>query len=149
GRYMPPEQRNCGLVFQSYALWPHMTVFENLAFPLKLRKVPRHEQEKRIMETLELVELAHFASRYPHHLAGGHEQRVALARALVDRPQPQLVDEPLSSLGARLRERARAWLKQLESQLGIPTVHVTHDQVEALALSARIAVMRDGRIDQL
>jgi iron(III) transport system ATP-binding protein len=144
-----PEQRNCGLVFQSYALWPHMTVAENLAFPLKLRKMPRKEQETRIHETLKLVELENHKERYPHQLSGGQQQRVALARALVYSPSLLLLDEPLSNLDAKLRERARVWLKHLQQDLGITTIYVTHDQVEALALSDRIAVMQGGRIVQL
>lgn len=149
GRNLVPERRNCGLVFQSYALWPHMTVAENLAFPLKLRKIPKGEQEQRIHETLKLVELEAYTTRYPHELSGGQQQRVALARALVYNPSILLLDEPLSNLDAKLRERARVWLKHLQSQVGITTVYVTHDQIEALALSDRIAVMREGRIDQL
>jgi iron(III) transport system ATP-binding protein len=148
-RFLVPEQRNCGLVFQSYALWPHMTVAENLAFPLKLRKVSRAEQAKRINETLRLVELEAYKERYPHQLSGGQQQRVALARALVYSPSILLLDEPLSNLDAKLRERARTWLKHLQQNLGITTVYVTHDQMEALALSDRIAVMRDGKISQL
>jgi iron(III) transport system ATP-binding protein len=146
---VPPEQRNIGLVFQSYALWPHMSVAENLAFPLKLRKIGRAEQDKRIKEALELVEMAKFAERYPFELSGGQQQRVALARALVYRPGLLLLDEPLSNLDAKLRERARVWLRELQERLGVTTVYVTHDQAEALAVSDRIAVMDTGRIRQL
>lgn len=149
GKMLVPEQRNCGLVFQSYALWPHMTVEENLAFPLRLRKVPRKEQESRIHETLKLVELENHKERYPHQLSGGQQQRVALARALVYSPSVLLLDEPLSNLDAKLRDRARIWLKRLQQELGITTIYVTHDQIEALALSDRIAVMEGGRIRQL
>ncbi|WP_455854049.1 ABC transporter ATP-binding protein [Ensifer canadensis] len=122
---VPPEQRNIGLVFQSYALWPHMSVAENLAFPLKLRKIGRAEQDKRIKEALELVEMAKFAERYPFELSGGQQQRVALARALVYRPGLLLLDEPLSNLDAKLRERARVWLRELQERLGVTTVYVT------------------------
>lgn len=148
-RLVPTEQRNLGLVFQSYALWPHMTVADNLAFPLKLRKVSRSEQDERIHETLKLVELEQHKDRYPHQLSGGQQQRVALARALVYSPSVLLLDEPLSNLDAKLRERARTWLKQLQRDVGITTVYVTHDQTEALSLSDRVAVMRHGRIVQL
>jgi iron(III) transport system ATP-binding protein len=148
-RFMLPEERNCGLVFQSYALWPHMTVRANLAFPLKLRKIPRREQQERIEEALRLVEMGKYLDRYPHELSGGQQQRVALARVLVYKPSLLLLDEPLSNLDAKLRDRARTWLKQLQSQVGITTLYVTHDQIEALALSDRIAVMRDGDIVQL
>ncbi len=149
GRFLPPERRNCGLVFQSYALWPHMTVYENLAFPLRLRKVPAAEQRARIEEVLHLVEMEAYAARHPHQLSGGQQQRVALARTLVYRPAILLLDEPLSNLDAKLRERARSWLSQVQSRVGITTVYVTHDQIEALALSDRIAVMRGGRIVQM
>ncbi len=147
--YLVPEKRNCGMVFQSYAIWPHMTVYGNLAFPLKLRKVPKQQMNARIHETLELVELDAYQDRYPHQLSGGQQQRVALARALVYSPLILLLDEPLSNLDAKLRDRARSWIKRIQEQLGITTVYVTHDQVEALALSDRIAVMRDGQICQI
>ncbi|WP_104666792.1 ABC transporter ATP-binding protein [Ensifer adhaerens] len=149
GTVVPPEQRNIGLVFQSYALWPHMSVAQNLAYPLKLRKIGRAEQDERIREALELVEMGRFAERYPFELSGGQQQRVALARALVYRPGLLLLDEPLSNLDAKLRERARVWLRELQERLGVTTVYVTHDQAEALAVSDRIAVMDTGRIRQL
>ena len=149
GIYLPPERRRCGMVFQSYALWPHMTVAGNCAYPLKLRKVDAAERKRRIAETLALVEMDHLADRYPHELSGGQQQRVALARTLVFRPGILLLDEPLSNLDAKLRERARVWLKQLQAQTGLTTVYVTHDQIEALAMSDRIAVMEGGRIVQL
>jgi iron(III) transport system ATP-binding protein len=149
GRVLAPEQRNVGLVFQSYALWPHMTVEENLAFPLRLRKVPKREQERRIDEILALVEMAQHKKRYPHQLSGGQQQRVALARTLVYEPALLLLDEPLSNLDAKLRDRARTWLRQLQTRIGITTIYVTHDQIEALALSDRIAVMHEGQILQL
>jgi iron(III) transport system ATP-binding protein len=149
GVYVPAENRDIGLVFQSYALWPHMSVRANLEFPLKLRKLPRAERARRIEETLDLVEMGAYADRYPHALSGGQQQRVALARTLVYRPSLLLLDEPLSNLDAKLRERARAWLRHLQNQVRVTTVYVTHDQSEALALSDRIAVMNQGRIAQL
>jgi iron(III) transport system ATP-binding protein len=149
GHFVVPEKRNCGMVFQSYALWPHMNVNENLAFPLKLRRVPKKEREERIQQVLNLVELEAQKDRYPHQLSGGQQQRVALGRALVYSPTVLLLDEPLSNLDAKLRERARSWLKHIQTQLGITTIYVTHDQTEALVLSDRIAVMREGSICQV
>jgi iron(III) transport system ATP-binding protein len=149
GRNLPTEQRNCGLVFQSYALWPHMTVAGNCDFPLKLRRVPAAERKARVTEALKLVEMDPYAERFPHELSGGQQQRVALARTLVYRPTVLLLDEPLSNLDARLRERSRVWLSQVTRQVGLTTVYVTHDQSEALALSDRIAVMNGGRVSQL
>jgi iron(III) transport system ATP-binding protein len=149
GINVPTEQRNCGLVFQSYALWPHMTVAGNCEFSLKLRRVPAAERATRVKEALKLVEMDALAGRYPHELSGGQQQRVALARTLVYRPTVLLLDEPLSNLDARLRERSRVWLSQVTRQVGLTTVYVTHDQSEALALSDRIAVMNRGRISQL
>ncbi|MEO5695212.1 MAG: ABC transporter ATP-binding protein [Usitatibacter sp.] len=149
GRNVPTEQRNCGLVFQSYALWPHMTVAGNCEFPLKLRRIAKAERRARVNEALKLVEMEAFADRYPHQLSGGQQQRVALARTLVYRPKVLLLDEPLSNLDARLRERSRVWLSQVTRQVGLTTVYVTHDQAEALALSDRIAVMNRGRVSQL
>ncbi len=149
GLFVPTERRNIGLVFQSYALWPHMTVADNLAFPLRLRRVKRARQAELIREALSVVEMERFADRYPSQLSGGQQQRVALARTLVYQPKVLLLDEPLSNLDAKLRERARVWLRDLQARLGITTVYVTHDQTEALALSDRIAVMRDGRIVQI
>ncbi|MFD3486562.1 ABC transporter ATP-binding protein [Streptomyces sp. NPDC058665] len=147
--FLPPEERNLGMVFQSYALWPHMTVARNLAMPLNIRKVPREKQKTLIDEALDKVGLAGLAGRYPHQLSGGQQQRVALARALVYSPTMLLLDEPLSNLDAKLREQARAWLKRLQEELGITTVYVTHDQEEALALSDRIAVMSGGHMLQI
>jgi len=149
GIFVEPEDRQFGVVFQSYALWPHMTVEQNLAFPLKIRKIAASEQRKRIAETLELVGLTGLEKRYPGQLSGGQQQRVGLARALVYRPQLLLLDEPLSNLDALLREQARVWLKEIQLKLGITTIYVTHDQTEALSLSDRIAVMKDGVIEQL
>lgn len=146
---VPPEQRNCGLVFQSYALWPHLTVGQNLAFPLNLRKIDKPRQRQLIDRALELVEMSPYTARYPHELSGGQQQRVALARTLVYEPKLLLLDEPLSNLDAKLRIRARSWLKSLQSELGLTTIYVTHDQSEALSLSDRIAVIAEGKIVQL
>jgi iron(III) transport system ATP-binding protein len=146
---IPAEQRNLGIVFQSYAVWPHMTVFENLAFPLKIRKLKRGEIAERVGKTLELVEMSDYVDRYPHQLSGGQQQRVALARALVYSPAVLLLDEPFSNLDAKLRERARTWVKELQHNLGLTTIFVTHDQDEALSMSDRIAVMDKGVVQQI
>jgi iron(III) transport system ATP-binding protein len=147
--FVPPEGRNLGMVFQSYALWPHKTIAANLAMPLQIRKVGKAEQRRLIDDALDKVGLLHLRERYPHQLSGGQQQRVALARALVYSPSVLLLDEPLSNLDAKLREQARAWLKRLQEDLGITTVYVTHDQDEALALSDRIAVMASGHMLQI
>ncbi|HET8527659.1 MAG TPA: ABC transporter ATP-binding protein [Gaiellaceae bacterium] len=149
GVSVPAERRNLGIVFQSYAVWPHMTVFDNLAFPLKVRKTRRAAIRTRVHEVLELVEMGQLADRYPHQLSGGQQQRVALARALVYSPSVLLLDEPFSNLDAKLRERARAWVKELQSRLGLTTVFVTHDQDEALSMSDRVAVMSLGEVQQI
>jgi iron(III) transport system ATP-binding protein len=146
---VPAEQRNLGIVFQSYAVWPHMTVFENLAFPLKVRKVGKKGIRARVEEVLELVEMAQYAKRYPHQLSGGQQQRVALARALAYSPSVLLLDEPFSNLDAKLRERARAWVKELQQNLGLTTIFVTHDQDEALSMSDRVVVMSAGQVQQI
>src|ERR1051325_2004807 len=146
---VPAERRNLGIVFQSYAVWPHMTVFANLAFPLKVRKTKRGEIRARVLEVLELVEMAQYADRYPPQPPGGQQQRVALARALVYSPSLLLLDEPFSNLDAKLRERARAWVKELQHRLGLTTVFVTHDQDEALSMSDRVAVMSAGEVQQI
>ncbi|WP_436698754.1 ABC transporter ATP-binding protein [Nocardioides sp. BYT-33-1] len=146
---LPPERRNCGVVFQSYAVWPHLTVHDNVAYPLKLRKTGRRERSARVHEVLELVELDHLAGRYPHELSGGQQQRVALARALAHPPDLLLLDEPFSNLDAKLRERARDWLRSLQQRVGVTTVFVTHDQDEALSMSDRIVVMDQGRVRQI
>ncbi|HEY3684958.1 MAG TPA: ABC transporter ATP-binding protein [Streptosporangiaceae bacterium] len=148
-RFLNPEERNLGMVFQSYALWPHMTVAANLDLPLKLRGLSRADRDKRIDAALEQVGLGQYRRRYPHQMSGGQQQRVALARALVYSPTVLLLDEPLSNLDAKLREQARAWLKELQEDVGITTIYVTHDQTEALTLSDRIAVMRDGKMLQV
>src|SRR3954468_5809143 len=146
---VPAEQRNLGIVFQSYAVWPHMTVFENLAFPLKVRKVKRRALGERVREVLELVDMAPYEKRYPHQLSGGQQQRVALARALVYSPSVLPLEEPFSNLDAKLRERARTWVKDLQHRLGLTTIFVTHDQDEALSMSDRVVVMDRGVIQQV
>ena len=144
-----PERRNCGVVFQSYAVWPHMTVAENVGYPLKMRNTPRAGRRARVREALELVELGHLEQRYPHELSGGQQQRVALARALAHPPDLLLLDEPFSNLDLKLRERARDWLRSLQRRVGVTTVFVTHDQDEALSMSDRIVVMDQGRVRQI
>ncbi|MEI6206261.1 MAG: ABC transporter ATP-binding protein [Desulfuromonadales bacterium] len=145
---VPVEQRSLGFVFQSYALWPHRTVFENVAYGLKLRKVPKGEIELRVREVLANLGLADLGDRHPHQLSGGQQQRVALARSLVYRPRMILLDEPLSNLDAKLREDARIWLRQLIRDLNLSAVCVTHDQAEAMALADRIVLLKDGVIEQ-
>ncbi len=147
--FLPPERRELGMVFQSYALWPHMTVADNVAYGLRTRRAPEAQIRERVDGVLRLVQLEGMGTRYPYQLSGGQQQRVALARALVYQPRILLLDEPLSNLDAKLRERARVWLRELQQRLGITTVYVTHDQAEALSLSDRIAVMSRGRIVQL
>jgi len=146
---IPPYRRDVNQVFQSYAIFPHLTVEENIAFGLKMRHVPREERRRRVDEALELVSLAGLGKRRPQELSGGQRQRVALARALVCRPKVLLLDEPLSALDAKLRQAMQLELKQLQRRLGITFVFVTHDQEEALVMSDRIAVIHCGRIDQL
>ena len=143
-----PENRGMGMVFQNYAVWPHKTVFENVAFGLKIRKAAGTEIAERVARTLALVNLTGLEKRYPSELSGGQQQRVALARSLVVEPQILLLDEPLSNLDAKLRERMRVELKQLQRRTGITFVYVTHDQAEALALSDKIAVIHSGRLQQ-
>jgi iron(III) transport system ATP-binding protein len=146
---VPPERRGMGMVFQSYAVWPHRTVYQNVAFGLEVRRVPRGEARTRVTRALELVNLTGLEPRYPGELSGGQQQRVALARSLVVEPGILLLDEPLSNLDAKLRERMRWELKELQRRTGITFVYVTHDQSEAMALSDRIAVMHAGEIVQL
>src|SRR3954462_14137575 len=150
--FVPPNARGLGMVFQSYAIWPHMTVYENAAFPLRVgrrRRFSRREIDERVNRVLATVDLAELAQREATKLSGGQQQRLALARALVMEPRLLLLDEPLSNLDAKLRERMRFELKRLQRELGITTVYVTHDQSEALALSHAIAVMNRGRIEQI
>jgi spermidine/putrescine transport system ATP-binding protein len=146
---VPPERRPVRTVFQSYALFPHMTVAANVAFPLKMAKVPTAEIPQRIDAALEDVRLQAFANRFPHELSGGQRQRVAIGRALVTKPSVMLLDEPLAALDAKLRGQMQIELINLQKEVGITFVYVTHDQTEALALSHRIAVMNEGRIEQL
>ena len=145
----PPYRRDIGLVFQNYALFPHMTVAANVGFPLRMRKVPRTEAEQRIGQALEIVRLTGFEDRYPRQLSGGQQQRVALARTLVFNPSVVLMDEPLGALARKLREHMQTEIKQIQRRLGITVVYVTHDQEEALTLSDRIGVMHRGRLEQL
>jgi len=148
GIELPAEERGLGLVFQSYALWPHRTVFDNVAYGLKLRGVSTAETKMRVEKTLSQIGLGHLAARFPHQLSGGQQQRVAIARALVYEPPVILLDEPLSNLDAKLREEARAWLRTLIVTLGLSAIHVTHDQVEAMAIADRIVLLDAGVIAQ-
>src|SRR5664279_410270 len=145
---LPAEKRGLGLVFQSYALWPHRSVFDNVAYGLKLRGTPAAEIKTRVEKTLAQIGLDHLAERYPHQLSGGQQQRVAIARALVYEPPVILLDEPLSNLDAKLREEARAWLRTLIVTLGLSAIHVTHDQVEAMAIADRIILLEGGVVAQ-
>jgi ABC-type Fe3+/spermidine/putrescine transport system ATPase subunit len=149
GVSLPPERRRMSMIFQSYALWPNMTVEQNVAFGLKMRKVARDEQTRRVGRILDVVQLRHLAERYPNELSGGQQQRVALARALVVQPEILLLDEPLSNLDANLREEMRGEIRRLHNEFGITSIYVTHDQSEAMTTSDRIAVMNKGRIEQI
>jgi len=146
---LSPRDRNIAMVFQSYALYPHMSVFDNMAFPLKIRKLPKDETKKRVMDTASLLEIQDLLDRKPKELSGGQRQRVALGRAIVRNPEVFLLDEPLSNLDAKLRVYMRAELKRLQRNLGVTTIYVTHDQVEALTMSDRIAVMNEGKLQQV
>jgi iron(III) transport system ATP-binding protein len=145
---VPAERRNLGLVFQSYALWPHKTIFDNVAYGLKLRGETAADIRTRVTRALEQLSLGHLGQRFPHQLSGGQQQRVALARALVYNPPVILLDEPLSNLDAKLREEARAWLRELIVRLQLSALCVTHDQAEAMAMSDRILLLNNGRIEQ-
>ena len=147
--YLPSYQRGAVLVFQNYALWPHMTVFDNIAYGLKIRKVPKEEIKRKVEWALELVKLKGFENRYPTQLSGGQQQRVAIARALVVEPKVLLLDEPLSNLDAKLRLEMRSEIRRIQRELGITVIYVTHDQEEAMAISDRIAVMNVGTVEQV
>ena len=145
----PPHKRNFGMVFQNYALFPHMTVAENIAYPLRVRKLPNAERDAKVKRALEMVQMGAMGGRYPSQMSGGQQQRVALARAMVFDPQLVLMDEPLGALDKQLREHMQIELKALHRQLGVTFVYVTHDQSEALTMSDRVAVFNDGRIQQI
>ena len=146
---VPPERRGMSMIFQSYAIWPNMTVAENVGFGLTLRKMARAEMETRINRFLDVVQMRHLKDRYPAELSGGQQQRVALARAMVVQPQVLLLDEPLSNLDANLREEMRFEIRRLHDEFRITTVYVTHDQSEAMVTSDRIVVMSQGRVEQV
>jgi len=146
---VPPNRRNLGMVFQSYALWPHLRVADNVAYGLRMRRVPRPQRDEAVRRALQRVRLERYLDRFPHELSGGQQQRVALARAIAYSPQILLFDEPLSNLDAQLREDMRAELKHIHREIGITAVYVTHDQAEAMTLSDRIAVMEEGRVLQV
>lgn len=147
--FMPPEKRNVGMVFQSYAVWPHMDVFDNVAYPLKLKKVPKDQIESEVLKILEVVELKGLEKRKAHELSGGQQQRVALARGLVMKPRILLLDEPLSNLDAKLREKMRKDIRRIQKEFDLTMVYVTHDQKEAFQMSDRVVVMNRGRIEQI
>ena len=147
--YLPPRQRNIGMVFQNYALFPHMTVEQNIGFPLRVRRRERHDASEKVEAVLNLVRLQGLGARYPRQLSGGQQQRVALARALVFGPRILLMDEPLSSLDKQLREEMQLEIKRLQRELKITTIYVTHDQKEALTISDRVAVLNRGIVEQL
>jgi ABC-type Fe3+/spermidine/putrescine transport system ATPase subunit len=149
GFYLPPEKRQLGMVFQSYAIWPHLSVFENVAFPLRVRRESNDTVHRRVDHALEIVGLGGFAERGATQLSGGQQQRVALARALVYEPEILLLDEPLSNLDAKLREQMRVEIRALQLNLGLTVLYVTHDQAEAMTLSDRIAVVNRGRFEQV
>jgi len=149
GILLPPEKRNVGMVFQSYAIWPHKTVFDNVAFGLSIRKVSKDRIQKRVMDVLKQVHMGEYAARYATELSGGQQQRVAVARALAFEPRALLFDEPLSNLDAKLREEMRVELVEIQKRIGISSLYVTHDQIEAMAISDRIAVMDKGKIVQI
>jgi len=147
--FIQPEERKLGMVFQSYAVWPHMNVFNNIAYPLKINKESKKAIERKVDEILELVDMKELSLRFPHELSGGQQQRVALARALVMNPEVLLLDEPLSNLDAKLREEMRIEIKELQRKTGITIIFVTHDQLEAMLLSDRVVVMEKGNIHQI
>lgn len=147
--FVPPEKRDIGMVFQSYAVWPHMTVFDNIAYPLKIKKVPKDVIKQKVDAIMEVVHLSQYADRIPSQLSGGQQQRVALGRALVAEPSLLLLDEPLSNLDAKLRESMRFEIKTIQRKLGITVVYVTHDQVEAMTMSDKVIVINNGTIQQV
>lgn len=147
--YVPPEKRRVGMVFQSYAVWPHMNVFENVAYPLRIAKRPKSEINDRVNEMLEVVELGNLGERMPSQLSGGQQQRVALARGLVMQPQVLLLDEPLSNLDAKLREKMRRDIREIQQRLKLTVVYVTHDQLEANTMSDRMVIMKSGKVLQI
>ena len=147
--YLEPSKRGLNLVFQSYALWPHMTVFDNVAFGLKIKKMPSEEIKKTVRNALERMRIGEFEKRYPNELSGGQQQRVAIARAIASSPELLLLDEPLSNLDAKLRTDMRAELKRLHKELGTTIIYVTHDQVEALTMSTKIALFENGKLSQV
>ena len=144
--HVEPKDRNIGMVFQSYALYPHMTVFQNISYPLKLMKTPKKEMGERAQDVADMMDIGHLMDRKPAQLSGGQQQRVALGRALVKEPKLLLFDEPLSNLDARLRLSMRGEIKRLQIELGITSIYVTHDQVEAMTMADRVAVMKDGKL---
>lgn len=147
--FVNPEDRHVGMVFQSYAVWPHMNVFDNVAYPLKVKKTSKEEIQNRVMEILKIVELDGYEKRMPNQLSGGQQQRVALARGLVMHPKVLLLDEPLSNLDAKLREKMRVDIREIQQQFGITCIYVTHDQVEAFSMSDKIVIMNKGDIVQM
>lgn len=148
-KYLPPEKRNVGMVFQSYAVWPHMNVFDNIAYPLKLKKIPAAQMAQDVREIMDVVELGGLEKRRPHELSGGQQQRVALARGLVMKPRILLLDEPLSNLDAKLREKMRRDIRAIQQRLKLTMVYVTHDQKEAFQMSDKVVVMNRGKIEQV
>ncbi len=146
--FAAPEKRHVGMVFQSYAVWPHMDVFDNVAYPLKIKKISKAEIKERVMNVLETVEMNGYEKRMPNQLSGGQQQRVALARGLVMNPRVLLLDEPLSNLDAKLREKMRHDIRAIQQEIGISCVYVTHDQIEAFTMSDKIAVLNNGKILQ-
>lgn len=145
---IPPEKRGFGMVFQSYAVWPHMTVFENVAFPLRIQKESKDKTKERVMESLSLLHLESYRDRFPHQLSGGQQQRVAVARGLAMRPPVLLLDEPLSNLDAKLRAEMRREIRDLHRKLGITILYVTHDQKEAFEMSTEMVILNEGKIAQ-
>ncbi|HSV26786.1 MAG TPA: ABC transporter ATP-binding protein, partial [Sedimentisphaerales bacterium] len=147
--FLPPEKRNTGMVFQNYALWPHMNVSQNVSFGLEMHRVPKPERSRRVAEALAMVQMSDYAGHLPSQLSGGQQQRIALARALVFEPDIVLFDEPLSNLDARLRIEMRHQIRRLHDNLGLTMIYVTHDQTEALTMADRVAVMQSGRVSQV